>query len=329
MVREIVIIIVAVFVIGCSNELELFTEPKPEPIITSILDLYSNVHYVRVQRTYQGYESTAFDINSDELYFNSVQVRLYGVRKGDTVWAIPFSEVQLSKEDGKFPNTEHRVYKYDGYLQLQDQKGLIESLILKVNVADINMESIAKTSVLEPLQFSFSGGSLKRLQLFGDYISAISLKTRRLVDGLNKFSYKELSFNCIVREIFPEEIRIDTVCWTTNQGWDMGTGPYFVFPERIFNRLSRILIPNDTLLARNLISISITGRIPDLAFEEMYVTSINRADRDINPFTNFSNGYGIFVGVSSETKQGLTLAYRSMDSLCMSPRWQHLKFKTW
>ncbi len=47
------------------------------------------------------------------------------------------------------------------------------------------------------------------------------------------------------------------------------------------------------------------------------------------PIQGFENAYGFFHTKTSGSLSGLHLARKSMDSLCNSPKWSHLKFKYW
>ena len=315
---------------SCSTDLDVWDEQSSKPIIYALINPQDTVHYVRVQRTFMARSQEEWlSFNTDSLYFNDVEVYLFGRKKGESKWVRQFSETIEQKEDGFFPTESHRVFRLDSMLPVQYKDGVfpdVDSLKLEVWVRDLDLVATSYAKVMKAGQVD---GLYRQIGLYGEEPIKVSITGGTDYECNEKGPnpcYHDIEFWVHITEHTKNASFPVSINWKTHQGWDYGL--YVLTPERIFNRLRMTLSKHDSILARSFDSIDVAITIPSKAFHDFWAVRKNSDQTDI-VLQSIDQGLGLFATLRSAKKTGLGLDRQTMDSLCYGYWYKEMKFRYW
>ena len=326
-----------VILCGCSTELDIIEEYPMVPVIYSLVNPYDSVHYVRVHKTFViNMKNDWSTLTCDSLQISNAEVYLIGKLGDQTKWTEELSPVLLDKDDGFFPTEGFQVYMLDHPLQinLSDPIGDsdlghpdIDSLILEVKIPTSNVVTRAVAPVKTAYKVKVLP-STKIISLYGDKITRFSMGGGDC-DPSKGFCYRQIGFRVHYQDHFPDSSVTRSIEWKTIEGWGETESSYQLTPERLFNRM-KILIPNNPeVLSRTLDRVNVTIIKPDKCFSDWWQIKGYWENSDNEPYTNFSNSYGLFITYLKGETTGLILDRQSMDTLCHGYLYEVMRFRNW
>lgn len=317
-------------VAACSTELDIWDEQPTMPVVYALINPLDTVHYVRVQRSFIIRQKEDWqNLPPDSLYFNDVEVYLYGRKNGENRWVRQFKESIEPKGEGFFPTAGHRAFRLDSLLPIYYLDKVypdIDSLKLEVWIRDLDLVVSSSAKVMKAGQLS---GLARVINLYGVFPASISMTGG--TDAECDFSgsnscYQEIEFWVHIREHSKNTSVPKTIHWKTFNGWEGAV--YWIYPARIFNRLRMQLPKSDTVLARSLDSIDIAITIPSRAFHDFWTIRGYWDQADVI-LKNFDQAFGLFATLRSAKKTGFGLDRQTMDSLCNGSEYKEMKFRHW
>ena len=104
---------ISFFLSSCETDVDIIHEAENFPIIYSLLNPDDSVHYVRIQKTFTGYENALFMAKiPDSIYYRNAVVKLEtwdNNYKIQTILLEPSADI--IKDKGLFASNEHKIYK--------------------------------------------------------------------------------------------------------------------------------------------------------------------------------------------------------------------------
>ena len=115
MTRLVIILsLISIVFYGCEADFEVFRDGEPTPIVYCILDLENPTQKLRLSRSYKSYQPSEAPVSSDSLLFDSaLDIVIEQIKDGLVEKQAFFAPVDVVKEDGFFPVTEHWIYETD------------------------------------------------------------------------------------------------------------------------------------------------------------------------------------------------------------------------
>jgi hypothetical protein len=315
---------------SCSTDLDVWDEQATMPVVYALINPLDTVHYVRVQRSFIIRKKEDWQkLPPDSLYFNDVEVFLYGRKNGENMWVRQFQESIEPKEDGFFPTAGHRAFRLDSLLPIYYRDGKfpdIDSLMLEVWIRDMDLVVSSSAKVMRAGQLS---GLPRIISLYRDTPAMVSMDggtdTECDYGGPNS-CYLEIEFWVHIKEHSKNTSVPQTIHWKTFNGWEYQV--YKIYPARIFSRLRMLLPKSDSVLVRTLDSIDIAITIPSRAFHDFWVIRDYWDQADVI-LKNFDHAFGLFSTLRSAKKTGFFFDRQTMDSLCNGYWFKEMKFRYW
>ena len=100
--------------VGCDSDIDIFQEEEPTPVIYCLLDQDQPIQSLRLSRSYNSYSAHIPPDSPDSILFErALDIALEQVN-GDVVEKRAFFHpVDIRKDSGFFPVTEHWIYQTD------------------------------------------------------------------------------------------------------------------------------------------------------------------------------------------------------------------------
>ncbi len=319
---------------ACETEVDIITpETHTVPVVYSVIDPYDSISSVRIQRSFIIRDHTGAQLNDeDSLYFSDVEVFLGGKTNKEIHWEFKLAQVEIKKQEGQFTGDNHHVYQLAKTLPVRINETFygygdpdVAMLYLKIIIHDINDTLYSESPVFSPgwIEKSPLG---KFIGVYGRNETSFRIKANSIAPN-SAFNYREIKFSIKISEFCSTEKKDKVVEWTTVRGF--GGNGYYLTPERLFNRIMMGLQHNDSITARVLNGIDIEMTIARRNYGD-YMANLSPFEGMIDyPIQGIENAYGFFHTKTSGSLKDLHLDRMSMDSLCNSPKWKHLKFKHW
>jgi hypothetical protein len=319
--------ILLIFLLGCSSDLDIIYKQEPVPVIYAAINPYDSVHYVRVQKTFVMHTKADWEnLNADSMQFHDVEVHLYG-KKGDVIqWSRQLTEITVNKYDGLFPSEGVQAFKLDGRLPINNADPRNDSLVLEVNIHDLNITTKASAAILRPAHI-INYKSRYTIYVYGSYPSVYAMTSTGERNNGHAFSesYKQIEFKVHLTEYYPDSEIEKVISWTANEGFDNGF--YFITPTRLFNPIKARLSNPDSLSYRILDSIDLAMMKPSRFFNNYWYVREYWEGSERPPYSNFDNSYGMFFTLVRDEWTGMQLFWRDLDSLCKGYYYEEMKFR--
>ena len=105
-----------VFLVSCSEEIELSSEPGETAVVYALLDQEDSLHYIRINRAFYGTSNSLEAAKiPDSSYFKSVDAKIYEVRnQKDTlrIWTLKETVVSNKDTNGIFYAPTQKLYYF-------------------------------------------------------------------------------------------------------------------------------------------------------------------------------------------------------------------------
>ncbi len=112
--QAIILFLISLLVLGCEAELDVFREGEPTPVVYCILDQEKTTQSLRLSRSYNSFAAYEAPESSDSLLFDrALDVAIEQVNGTTVEKRAFFTPVDVKKDTGFFPVTEHWVYQSD------------------------------------------------------------------------------------------------------------------------------------------------------------------------------------------------------------------------
>ena len=109
------LIVLAIVVISCNNELEPYEPYKDIPVVYGFLSIQDTAHYVRVEKAFLDQSASAFDIARipDSLYYDDITVQLedVGAAKVYEFTRVNGEDEGYPRDAGTFATSPNYLYK--------------------------------------------------------------------------------------------------------------------------------------------------------------------------------------------------------------------------
>lgn len=329
-----IITCIVLILTSCETEVDIITAvTKTVPIVYAVIDPYDSIKSVRVQRSFIIYDTEGAQLqDEDSLYFDKVEVFLGGKTNGITQWQYQLERVDIDKENGKFTGSNHHVYQLKSPLPIEISETYngydnpnVAFLFLKINIIDTGDTLYSESPVFSPGWITKSPRG-KSIGVYGRNSSKFLINATTIAPNMS-FNYQEIVFKVNILEFSNTGKEEVTVEWRTVRGF--GEYGYYLTPERLFNRIMMGLEDTPNISTRILNSIDIKMTIARENYGD-YMANLSPFEGLIDyPIQGIEKAYGFFHTKTSGYLTGLNLDRESMDSLCNSPKWSHLKFKHW
>lgn len=281
---------------SCDNDLDILEDYKEIPIIYSLLNPASTVHYVRVQKAYLGAGNALLMAQeSDSLYYDTAIVRVY-------LEKLQFNNVLQSfaltpdftqfKAEGLFTNEDHYVFRIDNLrldpnfqYQLRFQNlasGLTVTAKTKI-IEPIYQKSLAPTTRVniadeDPYKIRFN--SAKYGKMYGLIMRIRYTETKKLTQAIT-FKYEDFKLPY-------------TTSLTLNGNEELS----FLLDGNSIYQFLGSRIKTDTTVVRRLIDFKsdfIFTSATDDFYNYIQINSPTNTVNFIPEFTNLSAGKGLFT----------------------------------
>ena len=158
--RIINFLLVLIFFLSCSNDLDINAEWDDIPVIYSVLNSGSvnqsnTEHYIRVQKSFLGdFSASQMAQFEDSIYYNDNDIKIWveKIFNNQVIDSINMDLVSnLEKAYGYFNNDNHRVYKFNSLLT--NENGF-PAYKFKINLLNeiSNELSSAEVDIVEPIR---------------------------------------------------------------------------------------------------------------------------------------------------------------------------------
>ncbi len=328
------IIVIILILFSCETEVDIITPvTKTMPVVYAVIDPYDSIKSVRVERSFIIRDWAGAQLNDeDSLYFSDVEEFLGAKTDGVIQWEYILEKVDVTKIEGQFTGKNHHVYQLAEVLPIEISKTYygygapnVASLYLKIIVNDIKDTLFSESPVFSPGWIEkFPKG--KTIGLYQQNTTSFMVKAAT-ISPTRTINYKEIKFKVYVSEFSANGRKEVIIEWRTTSGF--GDRGYYLTPERLFNRIMMGLDLTDNVSSRVLNFIDIEMTMAKRNYGE-YQANLSPFEGMIDyPIQGIENAYGFFHTKTSASLPGLRLDRKSLDSLCNSPKWSHLKFKIW
>ncbi len=311
------------FLVSCNDEVDLYTDSLPVPVVYCLLDQADSIQHIRLGRSYQaGANSAEQTPEADSTVWNiphQVYIEEYsGDSKLNTYFFEP--DTTIRKDTGFFPTANLRIfsaplkpmpgYTYQLYVYFPDLRKMVSGRITVHNLPEI----------VDPLPLSIRSINFEPGQLY----------TVRWYPGLNTGVY-ELIFRVHYRDSSAGGQEFRSADYTSKGIFDLKTDQlqeYSMGGPAFFKAMASQIPVVDSML-REVISLGfvmITGGT-DLGFLYRSAVETGSAFTNLAEYSGLRNGIGIFSSRTETRVPNLTLSEVTIDMLAHSEGTKSLGFK--
>ena len=316
------ILLISIFA-ACTENVDLYSDGQPTPVVYCLLDPSDSIQYIRIGRSYQGGsadvrispdpDSTVWNI-THEVYIEEYT----GDVKGNTYRFAPDSFIK--KDSGFFPVTNLRIYSssfkpdpgksYQLYVYFPDLNKMVSSKIMIHGVPVIE----------DPLPLSIRKINFEPGQPF----------VIRWLPGENTGVY-ELIFRLYYRDSSATGEEFNSADYSSGGIFDLKTDQlqeYGMGGPAFYDAMAKN-IPVVPGIVREVISVEfimISGGI-DLGFHYRAGVETGSNFTNFSEYSNMRNGLGIFSSRSIARVPNLALSFVTIDELARNAKTATLNFK--
>jgi hypothetical protein len=301
---------------SCENDLDILEEYKEIPIIYSLVNPSSTIHYIRVQKAYLGAGNALLMAQeSDSLYYDTAKVRVYLEKLSFNTVVQSFQfypDYTQFKAEGLFTNNNHYVFRLENVrldpsfqyqLRFQNiETGLIVTGKTRI-IEPIYQKTLVPTTKIniaddDPYKIRFN--SAKYGKMYGLIMRIRYTETKKLTQAITT-KY--------------EDYRLPYLTSLTLNG---GQELEFLLDGKSIYQFLGTRIKVDTTVTRRLVDFKsdfIFTSATDDFYNYIQINSPNNTVNFIPEFTNLSVGKGIFTCRLDTVIPGISFNDVSLDSL--------------
>jgi hypothetical protein len=322
---------------ACKQDFDVTADYKELPVVYGLLNPSDNVHYLRIQKGYL-LDSDAYPAAgvTDSIYYSdSIVVQLKQLPNGPTFTLQKvdgnLETPPIPKEGGTFANTPNILYKFTGNLVADKQYQLT------LTRADGN-EVIASstTTLIKDFVISFPTAGdkieLRTTQPYG-IVYWSTAKNGGIYDITMRFNYKEYDnqTNALLKDTFADIVLIKS--FITGAGEADLAQTTDLNGEYILRSIGKGVPVNPSVYrvfdaGKGL---QFTFGVGGVEFASYISSKLAQSGLTSNealpPFTNISNGVGVFSSRYFKAVNGVLLGDKTLDTLSCNVNTRELRFK--
>ncbi len=319
---RIFIILVAILLSSCNNDLDIFDNWQDNTIVYGIIDLNDSIQVVRVSKSYLG-SGNAYIMaqNPDSIYYQKpINVTIEEWNNNSLVRTIALEkDSTIQRDSGVF-------YYQKNYYYITRQT-LNPSSTYKLKIYIDNKIVSSETKLINDFALLDVPGVFSFVSL-SDYFK-FKIKTppdARIFQCQFRFYYYDITqFDTILKYV---DIPIGKYISNTIEGGEIIT---VEFLHNNFFQFINSSIKNDPNVIKRVVAKSGMRIIVYAGSNDLYayiqVSGPNTSLSFDKPgYTNIVNGYGLFTSRYSKFDAKHTIAQRTIDSLAYGRYTKHLKF---
>jgi len=323
---------------GCSDKVEVIGVWKDIPVVYGVIDDTKDTNYIRIERAYLPPNRSAIDVGNtepDSLYFDTsdIQVNMYQITlTGDTtLWIGDLERVDLKAEGivrdtGLFVDDPAYAYRLIGR-RIQPYYHL-EIINSKTgNTFTATTETTRSTNSFLLISPAYNPISLPLALVekendefkFGNYVIDLTEQFATIYDVGIRFFYKEYEVNSN-GDTIPGTMENKKLEWKARRSYvPAGTFDVAINGSNFFNTLQNELTPIDGTNKRRCaggIEVYVDGASTPLK-DYLNALTANQGTvgglYPVDPYSNVTNGYGVFATSDRLEKEGSPSSPRRME----------------
>lgn len=322
--RYLLVLLVALSLANCANDLDLITDAQEIPVVYGIIDPADTAQYIRVERVFVDPVTSANVIaqNPDSLYYDDITVKLVRVANG--------VEYILERVDGNLEG-----FVRDTGIFAQTPNYLYKVITEDINFAQGSDMQLRIEGVYEDRDVTASAPIFRPPFFVSPQIGGlIAFERNKFVaigwqpqGDVQPAIYTAL-FNITVRESKLGVSEVKTLTWvavpsTTNTMLEIDGVEFFSFL-----RGALTIDPQTTRTITNIEFQLISGSESINDYIRVGQANLGiTSSGEVPVFSNLSEGLGLFGSRYTESRTGLRLTDMSRDSLMVSPITAALNFQ--
>ncbi len=304
---------------SCETELDVIAPADPTPVVYCVLNQDSTFQYLRLSKSYIVEDGTVPPGNSDSILFpGSTRIAVEEIIGGEVTKRAFFSPVNVVKDSGFFPRTEHWVYRAEFKVRPETDYRLIIYLDKLDKIVYSSCYSVGDFEIVNPLY-----PEVRYIHMLPDHnLSFYWTKS------LNAAIY-QLGFMMHYLEISPETTVEKEILIPLKSIFYLETRDnLFSYPINSTNFYSYLAetLPADPTILRKCLDID---AVVLSGGEELgYYMRIQEAGQTFSliDYTDIVNGIGIFSSEVTRKIKGFNLTEQSIDSLAYGQVTNKLNF---
>ncbi len=309
MIRSLLILLLSgLLFLGCESDIVVFQEDITTPVVYCLLDQDQPIQSLRLSRSYSSYRASEPPDSPDSINLKrALDIALEQVKGGVVEKRVFFKPVDIEKDSGFFPLTEHWIYQTDMEILSDTRYNLIIYLDDSDKIVYSTCTTVAPFEITNPAyplirnlhfqtdhnpQFYWTGSVNAGIYQLGfilhyDEISATEMERKKV----------DLSFN--TKFVADESARFINQSINSNQ---------------FYIKLNEQLISDPGLLRK---FVGIDSYIVCGGTELAYLVKLQTSGQTFSlmEYTNILNGIGVFSSILSRQTNGFILTDQTIDSL--------------
>lgn len=332
-------LLLALFISGCKQDFDITADYKEVTVVYGLLNSNEATHYLRIQKGYliDGDAYQAGGVADSIYYKDSLLVQIKALPNGATytLSKVDGNLIGLPKDTGSFANQPNWLYRFTGSLNSSSTYQLTITNISNGNVITAETKLISPFTLSVPSpdpgnkgqKFKFSASSPGKAVFY-------TIENAGLYDLKIRFPYKEYNAtdNSLIKSDYIEAYifkskYIPHVTGGLQVIEDVNAGI-------ILNTLKNSLAQSTNIYREFDVSKGMTFSFAAGGTElANYINSTTAqsgsigANEALPPYTNLSNGYGIFSSRIYQSVDSVLLTNEGLDELACHPLAAGLRFK--
>ncbi len=326
---RLIVVGLLLFVLACSNELDLIVPAESTPIVYGVLCPQDSIHKVKILKSFIC-DSRPEDCAKipDSLYYTDATVFLeLRSEDGYVIERTQLHKENLgSKDEGFFASSPNWFYTNQEMQLISSSEGRLVYYYLTIFLPENNSSVFAKALIPPTPKLSVNLRSDATLNLY-------QAKPPEAIISRSKVYAQEFSVIINIEEEIHGRWEPQKVSYIRKyglQGLRGGkTDTLFFDAGWFFPMISGKIKDNPEVTGRRFLNIQIIKRFIDPAYYEYYSSLHYGTDLFENMLTNIVNGLGLFAAYNKSELSGITLDQRSLDSLALGSITRQLLFERW
>lgn len=328
------ILFLTVLVLSCSNEFDINQYGEPSPVVYCVLDPFSDEYYATVRKTFPFLHlNTSLDscINC----YSSEEIDISLELWNDTVrlWYTEFDPLEnnLIPSGSNIRNgcfkALHTIPINDSSMEFTDSYPNLKYLRLIIGGAKITNIAYSRVEIYKYPEILKPRLTNQNVRFYGPEPFGLAWQSNehiRYFDLYFRIYFKELSQAMQISQKYCEFIYSKDI---------QSEGQHFrlaIKPDLFYSKLAKSINKiNDSIINRQFVSFSFFVVGGDNNFEDYMTYQKNETGMSTIPWTNITNGLGVFALKYLIKKEKFGFHQESLDSLAFGQFTSDLGFVNW
>ncbi|MCD6331937.1 MAG: hypothetical protein J7L89_01565 [Bacteroidales bacterium] len=317
--QAIILFLVGLVMLGCETEVDVFKLGESTPVVYCILNQDTTVQSLRLSRSYNSSLAAVAPDSPDSLLFDrALDIVLEKVQGSSVVKRTFFIPVDVKKDEGFFPYTEHWIYQTDMQVLPNTTYRLIIYLSESEKIVYSTCTTVTPFDIINPAY-----PEVRLIHLQTDHNPQFSW-TKSNNAGIYQFG-----FSLHYDEYIEDRVTLKTVNLFLNTTFMLeSAGHYYT---QSINSAQFYIRLHDLLTADPAIIRKCTGvdAIVLCGGEELaYLVRLQQGGQTFNimEYSNILNGVGVFSSRLIRQVNGFKLTNQTIDSLAYGKYTHDLNF---